>query len=324
MCALARRDLLKAAASGIAARATAGQNKPRTILLAHGVLGFHKIGPIAYFNGVQQYFDSDCTFLIPAVAPAGAIADRAAQLVQAIPPELRRTGAGIHVVAHSMGGLDARFLMSAEGLRHADWFASLTTISTPHFGSPLADLIMGERKLQLGDLAALAEVPADVLGSILKAMKKPGSIDISLLAPKAIFDALGDLRNYVTKILDTPPDAFQELTTSYLKKHFNPQHPRLEQLPLLCYAGNSNPSLSMCRDLYLTWAYLKAVSGDNDGMVPVSSSSWGTFVRSVAADHLEEVGLAGFFDGFVPGIEHFDIGNLYRAINAWQKTLEPA
>ena len=300
------------------------QTTPRTILLAHGLLGFAKIGPVPYFNGVQRYFDSNCTFLTPSVAPAGAISERAAQLMQAIPPSLQRSGAGIHIVAHSMGGLDARYLMSAEGLHHADWFASLTTISTPHLGSPLADLVTGQRTLQLSDLVGLAEVPADILASILKALKKPGSFDISLLAPKAIFDALKDVRSYVADIFGTPPEAFNELTTSYLRNHFNRQHPLLEHMPLLCYAGNSNPSLTMCRDLYVTWAYLKAMVGDSDGVVPVSSSTWGTFVRTTPADHLEEVGLAGFFDAFAPTIDHFDAGNLYRAINAWQKTLDPA
>ena len=319
MCALARRDFLMAATSTLATSAFAAPTRPRTVLLAHGLLGFSKIGPVPYFNGVQQYFDSDCTFLTPGVAPAGAIRDRAAQLVHAIPPALQRAGAAIHIVAHSMGGLDARVLISD----HADWFASLTTISTPNLGSQLADLVTGERKLQLGDLAGLAEIPADILASILKALQKPGSFDLSLLAPKAIFEALKDTRSYVANILGTPPEAFNELTTSFLRD-FNRKHTSLNGVPLLCYAGNSNPGLTMCRDLYVPWAYLKSVSGDSDGIVPVSSSSSGTFVRTVPADHLEAIGLAGFFDSFVPTIAHYDIGNLYRAINAWQKTLDPA
>lgn len=31
-------------------------------------------------------------------------------------------------------------------------------------------------------------------------------------------------------------------------------------------------------------------SGDNDGIVSVSSSKWGTYVRTLNADHLEQIG----------------------------------
>lgn len=42
----------------------------------------------------------------------------------------------VHVIAHSMGGLDVRYLLST--LREAN-ILSLTTIATPHRGTPLAD-----------------------------------------------------------------------------------------------------------------------------------------------------------------------------------------
>ena len=44
----------------------------------------------------------------------------------------------IHIIAHSMGGLDSRYMISKLGM--ADRVLSLTTISTPHHGSPIADI----------------------------------------------------------------------------------------------------------------------------------------------------------------------------------------
>jgi triacylglycerol lipase len=42
-----------------------------------------------------------------------------------------------YLIAHSMGGLDSRFMLSPANLDHlAAHVASLTTISTPHHGSP--------------------------------------------------------------------------------------------------------------------------------------------------------------------------------------------
>jgi triacylglycerol lipase len=60
----------------------------------------------------------------------------------------------VNIVAHSMGGLDARYAIARLGL--ASRVASLTTIGTPHVGTPLADLgtaVLGE---QLGLRRALA------------------------------------------------------------------------------------------------------------------------------------------------------------------------
>src|SRR5205085_7431933 len=41
------------------------------------------------------------------------------------------------------GGLDTRYLLSRNLLGLADRIASLSTVSTPHRGSPVADLILG-------------------------------------------------------------------------------------------------------------------------------------------------------------------------------------
>ena len=48
----------------------------------------------------------------------------------------------VHIIAHSMGGLDARHMLydSREDGLH-EYVASLTTIGTPHFGSPVADFL---------------------------------------------------------------------------------------------------------------------------------------------------------------------------------------
>ncbi len=49
-----------------------------------------------------------------------------------------RVAEKVHIIAHSMGGLDARFMIVHHGM--ADRVASLTTIGTPHLGTTLADL----------------------------------------------------------------------------------------------------------------------------------------------------------------------------------------
>ena len=50
------------------------------------------------------------------------------------------TGRPVHLIGHSLGGLDSRFLISKLGM--ADRVLSLTTIGTPHHGTPLADIVV--------------------------------------------------------------------------------------------------------------------------------------------------------------------------------------
>jgi triacylglycerol lipase len=72
--------------------------------------------------------------LFPQVAPTGGVTDRARQLHDQI---IRWTDEPINIIAHSMGGLDARYLITHLGM--ADRVASLTTIATPHHGTCLVE-----------------------------------------------------------------------------------------------------------------------------------------------------------------------------------------
>ena len=109
------------------------------IVLAHGLLGFARIAVrgrtvAEYFRGVPALLEgAGNRVLVPEVPKAASIAARAGALAGAI-----RAGAGdaaVHVIAHSMGGLDARYLVTHLGAR----VLTLTTIGTPHRGTAFAD-----------------------------------------------------------------------------------------------------------------------------------------------------------------------------------------
>lgn len=73
---------------------------------------------------------------------AGSVVLRAGQLKAKVEQVLAQTGAEkVHIIAHSMGGLDARMMIVDLGM--ADTVASLTTIGTPHLGTVLADRVLG-------------------------------------------------------------------------------------------------------------------------------------------------------------------------------------
>lgn len=115
--------------------------RPRhPVVLVHGLFGFDEIAlgrsRHAYFRGVRGALEKDGhTVLVARVAAVGTIADRAAELARCIGGvDARR----VNLVAHSMGGLDARWAISRLGLRKR--VGALVTVGTPHLGTPLADL----------------------------------------------------------------------------------------------------------------------------------------------------------------------------------------
>lgn len=117
------------------------------MVLAHGLFGFDEIRVAGarheYFRGVPEILEREgVTVHRPRVAMAGGVASRAADLAAFVRELPARR---VNVIAHSMGGLDARFGIARLGLDRR--VASVVTIGTPHHGTPLADLTasLGER-----------------------------------------------------------------------------------------------------------------------------------------------------------------------------------
>jgi triacylglycerol lipase len=115
-----------------------------TIVLAHGIFGFGNLLPsfiptVHYFNGVRAHLeDQGHTVLEPQVNPIGSVQQRGNQLAEF----LKDAGAGepLHIIAHSMGGLDARHAITNRR-DIVQRVATLVTIGTPHRGSPVADAV---------------------------------------------------------------------------------------------------------------------------------------------------------------------------------------
>jgi triacylglycerol lipase len=96
-----------------------------------------------YFKGVRSMLISKGYEVFHSrVSWAAGVNTRAEDLRINIKDVLQRSGNDkVNIIAHSMGGLDARHMMfndRDEGQIHKH-VASLTTISTPHWGSPFAD-----------------------------------------------------------------------------------------------------------------------------------------------------------------------------------------
>jgi triacylglycerol lipase len=136
-------------------RRACGRVGPRyPVVLLHGLFGFDELalGParVAYFRGLTGTIDRlGAEVHRLRVARTGRISLRARQLARRIEAlDAKR----VNLIAHSMGGLDARYAIARLGL--SERVASLVTLGTPHRGTPLADL--GARALGLAGLELAA------------------------------------------------------------------------------------------------------------------------------------------------------------------------
>ncbi|SAM83409.1 related to TGL2-triacylglycerol lipase [Ustilago bromivora] len=118
------------------------------IVLCHGLYGFDVRGP---FLGLEIHYWAKtldilrkkigAEVLVHGVPPTGSIQERAESLHKfLISDEAGVRGKKLNFVAHSMGGLDVRHLLTHIRPKPDQYTpVSLTTISTPHRGSPFMD-----------------------------------------------------------------------------------------------------------------------------------------------------------------------------------------
>ncbi|KAI9706038.1 MAG: hypothetical protein M1836_005444 [Candelina mexicana] len=122
------------------------QTPKNPIVLAHGLLGFdelhlagHLLPGIHYWRGITEALAIKDIEVITASVPASAsIEQRAAKLAADI--EKKAGGKQVNIIAHSMGGLDSRYMISRLKPPNVK-VLSLTTIASPHRGSAFADFV---------------------------------------------------------------------------------------------------------------------------------------------------------------------------------------
>ena len=131
------------------------------IVLVHGLLGFSAVRVfgkplLKYFHGIEDALEAAGNRVLGAgLSPTAGIAKRAAELRTFLNREA--PGEPVHILAHSMGGLDARYMISRLGMESR--VLSLTTLGTPHRGSPFADWGVRRLSLTFKPIARLFDLP---------------------------------------------------------------------------------------------------------------------------------------------------------------------
>ncbi|KAK8849562.1 hypothetical protein IAR55_004897 [Kwoniella newhampshirensis] len=316
-----------------------GAAKPpkQTVVLCHGLYGFSTATPIPLFPSLKLHYWASVlevlrdrmgvNVVVVGVKGTGSVQERAEQMHEFLKNTLPR-GTGVNFVAHSMGGLDCRYLISH--LKPTTYTpVSLTTIGTPHRGSPFMDWCAAN--IGIGSAAAVANATAALTGSAGKAL--PFSLKSPLLARPSQsgeggqkkVDAIGSLAagltSYLLSIFDSP--AYSNLTTSFLRDHFNPTTPDLDSVKYISVAGRCS-KMSVLHPLWFPKLVLDAAAENgyaedasnfvtgpdgkriyegNDGLVSVSSAKWGEYLGAVdECHHWDLRGEGGLFpNGAVSG-----------------------
>ena len=131
------------------------QTPHHPIVLAHGLLGFDelklagKLLPgVHYWRGITEALTANgVKVILTSVPPSASIEERAVKLSEEI--KQKAGGQSVNIIAHSMGGLDARYMISQLKPPNVQ-VKSLTTIASPHRGSAFADYCfeqIGEQRL---------------------------------------------------------------------------------------------------------------------------------------------------------------------------------
>ncbi len=236
---------------------------PYPIVLVHGFFASAKMGPVDYWWRAPDHLAAEGRLVFVADTPPAQTPEvRAVQLAAFVDDVLRRTRARkVNLVGHSMGGLDARALVT---LGYGDRIASITSIATPHGGSEVADAILG----------LLPDVGERTIGRLVDGMTKlvDGREQDAMAAARIL--STDGMRAFEARHPDDPRVAYFSIRT------------RTTTDPLFFVHGED-----FC-DTYLlaTYALLADRGLENDGMVPLRSQARGRVLETIAADHFNAVG----------------------------------
>jgi triacylglycerol lipase len=267
---------------------------PFPFVLMHGIFGFDKIGPLDGFYGVEAALTKEGHQVFSAkVDPVNDSTTRGDQLLIIIDQVLQKTGAArVNIIAHSQGGLGARYAAYKQPAK----VASVVTIGTPHQGAVLADLVLqGINK----DTVTVAE-------TLFKMMGKPffGSIvEGSDIQAALVQLSAARMTAFNAQITDQPNTKYYSISgrTGYVSaaklcaKALNP--PFIAKWSKL----NDTPEVMfLLTGLALRGSLL--APEPHDGVVQLKGTPWGTWLGCIPADHYDEIGqpmdqaTAGGFD----------------------------
>jgi len=238
--------------------------QPEIIQLSHPVLFCHGYGAIGSLIKPSLLHDA-CLLtrmrgiiaFAPNVVPYAKISTRAEEWSKIIRHIVKKYNFDkINVIAHSMGGLDMRYALThLDAAKHVE---SLTTVSTPHHGTFLAELI--------------------------------------LKAPENVTEKLGDLFNWFGDMVypETKSDSLgsvEQLTRDYVREVFNPDTPDVPGIDYYSYSAATGKGTDQPLNPIYKFQNIQIYEeeGINDSFVSVESANWGKHIKTLPISHMEQI-----------------------------------
>ena len=246
------------------------------LLMVHGVF-FRDFRYFSYWGRIPKELKKNgADIFLGEQQSASSVRASAAELAERIGSIVRETGCGkVNIIAHSKGGLDARYAVSCLGMdKHV---ASLTTINTPHRGCVFADSLLQK-------------------------------------APDKLKNGLARRYNAILrKCGDENPDfiaAVTDLTAESCRK-FNEDVPDRAGVLYSSVASKMNSWSSGRFPLNLSHILVRPYDGENDGLVSVESARWGESCRVLTVRGKRGISHGDVIDLNRENIDGFDVRELY-------------
>lgn len=246
------------------------------LLLVHGVFFrdfrfFNYWGRIPYAlkqNGAVIYYGSQQS--------AASVASCGQELAERIRSIVQETGCEkVNIIAHSKGGLDSRYAISACGV--SPYVASLTTINTPHRGCIFADYL-------------LEKIPEKIQKSVARkynaALQKFGDSNPDFLS--AVQDLTASACSLRNEELTDCPDVYYQSVGSRMNRASSGRFP-----------------------LNMAYPLVKHFDGTNDGLVSMESARWGEHFTELATPQGRGISHGDMIDLNRENISGFDIREFY-------------
>lgn len=247
------------------------------LVMVHGI-GFRDLRYFNYWgriprelkrNGATVYYGNQEAF--------GTIVYNAEDIKKRILQVMEETGCEkVNIIAHSKGGLDARYAVSRLGM--GPYVASLTTMNTPHRGCRFVDY----------------------------ACRLPDGL-YRLVA--ACFDQT------FLRFGDRNPD-FYTATHQFSTKESEEFNRQVPDVPGVYYQSYTSKMKNLFSHLLLSIPYcmIRPLEGENDGLVSVTSAKWGEFQGVFSNSHLRGISHGDIIDLKREDYKGFDVVETYIQI----------
>lgn len=277
--------LALAACAATTVSAQTGYTQTRhPIVLVHGLFGFDAIGPFDYWWGIPSALrEGGATVYVTQQSAANASEVRGEQLLA----ELRRLKAAyghqkFNLIGHSHGGHTIRYVAGVA----PDLVASVTSVGSPHAGSPVADNLAAALD-GTGSTAVAAEL-IDVFAGLIGVLSGGAQAQSSEAAMRSLTTA--GSANFSQRFPAGQPSSACGSGASQVNgvRYYS--------------IGGTGVVTNLLdpTDAILGVGSLSFKGAANDGLVGRCSSRWGTVLRdNYPWNHLDEVnqafGLRGLF-----------------------------